>query len=413
MLYNNNMKTNKNLFILGAGGTVAHAFLVFLKNHRHLFGAIHLASRIPFHDDMFVALKELDATSEVFDLNPETRSTFIRMLGSHAADIVLDFSDAETELVSEAVFEYGKASYLCLGYAVESDTPYLQAIQEFLDKPKNLSMPHILFTGMNPGCVNVWAEVGISKFGKPQQMLEFEYDTSKFLREHKEKMVTWCLEEFLSEVVTDPSESMLGRRKFHNAKVSSLYHREDMEHLLAPLMPLKTYPQGCVVGHEECVTLADKHDMPCKFVYSVNLETMAHIQKLYETNGKVTPEDLVIGTNVGDPLVGADNIFMRLDYPDRYVYYRNAIQNKTLIDTSCTDMQVIIGIYAALFTLISHDLKPGIYFPEDLMDTMFPKFVTDNMMIEEFVFERNGDKVGALTSYNPHISYGSGTFIRL
>jgi hypothetical protein len=337
----------------------------------------------------------------------------VHILRARKPDIVLDFSDAPTDIAAEAIFEYGEASYVCCGFSTSSPKPLSEALEEWLPKPRTLRKPHIFFTGMNPGSVNIWAEIGIEKFGKPQQMVEFEYDTSRFLRARREKMVTWCVQEFIVELVIDPSELMLGKGKIRNSYPNGLFHREDMRHLLSPVLKLKDYPQGCIVGHEECYTLANRHDMPCKFVYSVNQETMQYLQKMYEDKGTITEENLVLGDNVKDPLIGSDNIFVRLEYPDKYVYYYNAIPNRNLKEASCTDVQVVIGVYAALFTLMQDKCKPGLYFTEDLLHTTFSKFLTDNMMIQEFVFERNGDQVGALQSYDPHISYGSGPFIKL
>ncbi len=403
----------KSILVLGSGGALAHTFLFYLKNHRHLFQNVHLVSRSDFRDDSFVALREVDATFERLNICADNREALMKIFETRKPDIVLDLSDAPTELVAEAVFAYGKASYICCAFCTSSNLTLGDAIVEWMGKPRQLTMPHIFFTGMNPGCVNIWTEVGISKFGVPQAMVEFEYDTSRFLRWHREKMVTWCLEEFVIEMVNDPSEVMLGRYKIKNSYPNSLYNRENMEHLLSPVMKLESYPDGCIVGHEECITLANKYDMPCKFVYSVNNETMAYLKQVYEEKGKMTEEDLVLATNVQDSLVGSDNIFMRLEYADKYVYYYNAIQNTNLKEASCTDVQVVIGVFAAIFTLMMHDLKPGIHFPEDLMGTIFPKFVTDNMMIQEFVFERKDDTVSLQQSYDPHISHGSGPFIKL
>lgn len=414
------MKPKKNLLILGGNGTVSHATLVYLKNHRHLIGTLTLLDQRDFKGNEFVSLKELEAKFVIMRLGRESRKDFLKLLKEEEIDIVLDLSDAPTEIVSEVIFEYGKASYICCAFCTETSMPLGEALNDWTDRLKELKerveikMPHIFFTGMNPGVVNIWASIGAEKFGKPESLTEFEYDTSHFMKHHKEKMVTWCVTEFVVELVTDPAEIVMGRHKIQNLYPNGLFHTEDLEPLFSPILKLPSYPIGCVVGHEECVTLGNKWDIPCKFIYTVNQETMNYIKETYEAKGKVEDADLFLANNLDDDLVGTDNIAVRLDYKDKAVYYYNGQSNENLKECSGTDYQVSVGVYAALFTLLNDDLKkPGIYYPEELLDTTFGKFVTDNMMIQEFVFKK--DKKGELTllSHDPHISYGKGEFIKI
>ncbi len=140
---------------------------------------------------------------------------------------------------------------------------------------------------------------------------------------------------------------------------------------------------------------------------------MRYIKDLYESKGTVTEADLELGDNIKDPLIGSDNIAIRLDYGDRYVYYFNTIANKTLKESSATDYQVTVGVFATLFTLLENQLKPGVHFTEDLLSAFFPKFLSDNMMIREYVFQKKTNGKLELLSYDPHISFGKGQFIKL
>ena len=97
---------------------------------------------------------------------------------------------------------------------------------------------------------------------------------------------------------------------------------------------------------------------------------------------------------------------------DKAVYYFNSASNENLKECSGTDYQVAVGVYAALFTLLFSSLKPGIHYTENLLDTIFPKFLTDNLMIQEFVFEKQGKRLKQI-SHDPHISYGEGEFIKM
>jgi hypothetical protein len=274
-------------------------------------------------------------------------------------------------------------------------------------------MPHIFFTGMNPGSVNIWASLGVKKFGVPEEIIEFEYDTSRFMKHHKKKIVTWCVPEFIVELVTDPAEVILGNHKIQSMYPNGLFYQEDLQPLFSPILKLNNYPKGCVVTHEECITLGNRWNIPMKFLYTVNQDTMQYIKKTYQVYGKVDDADLVLAKNFDEPLIGSDNIAIRLEYKDKAVYYYNSVTNENLKECSATDLQVTVGVYAALMTLVHEKLRGGVYYTEDLVDTFFAKFLTDNMMIQEFVFEKTQRDGLVLKTHNPHISHGEGPFIKL
>lgn len=406
----------KNLLILGASGALGHSTLVYLKNHRSLFDKLILLDQNNFKNDSFESLAELNAEFIKFHIDPNNKKDFLDLLIKISPDIILDLTDAPTEFVANVVFEYEKASYICCAFSTISPLPLGEDLNNWINiqqKNSKHSLPHIFFTGMNPGSVNVWAAIGAKKFGTPKEIIEFEYDTSRFMKKHKEKMVTWCVPEFIFELVTDPAEIILGDHKIKNMYPNGLYHQEDLKHLFAPILKLNEYPKGCVVAHEECLTLANRWNIPMKFLYTVNQETIRYIKQKYDEKGKIEANDLVLGKNFDDPLVGSDNIAMRLEYEDKAVYYFNSACNENLKECSGTDYQVIIGIYGALFTLLKNDLKPGIYYTEDLLDTFFTKFLTDNMMIQEFIFEKDKTENLKLISHDLHINFGIGPFVKM
>ncbi len=415
-LLSKNVVKGHNLLILGANGNISHAALTYLKNHRHLFETLTLLDQHDFKKTSFVSLEDLDAKYVKLHVTEATAKAFTKMLKDRKINLILDLSDIDTKFVSDLIFDYGKASYICLGFSTASFFPLGEALNLWIDERKKApkpKMPHIFFTGMNPGTVNAWAAIGMKKFGVPKEITEFEYDTSRFMKHHKEKMVTWCVPEFVVELVTDPAEIILGDHKIKSMYPNGLFYTEDLEPLFSPIWKLAKYPKGCVVTHEECITLSNKLDIPSRFIYTVNQETMDFIRKTYEEKGMIEDKDLVLGNNTTDPLTGSDNIALRLDYHDKAVYYFNSTANEDLKECSGTDYQVCVGVYAALFTLLTGDLKPGIHYTEDLLDTLFPKFLTDNMMIQEFVFEKAKDGSLKQISHNPHINYGKGEFIKI
>jgi len=99
---------------------------------------------------------------------------------------------------------------------------------------------------------------------------------------------------------------------------------------------------------------------------------------------------------------GADSIGVALEYPDKRVYYLNSVSNLAMIGTNATYFQVVIGIFAALFTLVFDRLKPQVYFVEDLWDTHYRYFMFDNLRVQEYVFQKQHGSL-KLAGYNPGI----------
>jgi len=260
---------------------------------------------------------------------------------------------------------------------------------------------------MNPGIVNIWVRYWISKFGIPKEVVHFEYDTSKIQTSFKTKQlaITWSPHEFLVENVRDPSGVALGRRKIKPIIPNAISDREDMKSILSPVMKLGKYPKGFVVLHEENLTLSYKYNIPSKFIYAVDDDVMDSMIKIYKEGGKLSEEDFTVIKNIENPLKGSDSIGVILDYRNKKIYYFNSISNVSIIGTNATYFQVVIGVFAALFTLLfnKNKLKKGVYFTEDLFNTNYKDYVFDNMRVQEFVFQKKGGKLKPV-SYNPTIS---------
>jgi len=254
---------------------------------------------------------------------------------------------------------------------------------------------------MNPGNVNMWVRYGIEKFGVPKQLIHFEYDTSKVAKKWH-PMMTWSVHEFFVEIVRDPSGISLGRGKVKKLFPNALENRENMKYILKPIMPLKDYPEGFTVLHEENLTISYKYDVPSKFIYAINPQTMRNLINLYEKTKAISKSSLEMCDNRNELLDGADNIGVILEYPDKRVYFFNTIPNIATIGTSGTYTQVAIGVFAALFTLMFDKIKPGVYFTEDLYGTYFYSFLFDNMRIQEFIFKKKHKKL-SLMHYDPMV----------
>jgi len=390
-----------NLLVIGASGAVATAFLHHLYNHRDIIGCLVLLDRNDrITKDPFINHKALDYTfiKKAIKL-PEKEAEYGRLLDKHRIDIVLDLSTLDTIPLLEATDKFGRSLLNTAVNDEKMDIP--RSVIEIYDRKKEFaSKPHIMCSGMNPGIVNMWVRMGIEDHGIPKQLIHFEYDTAKIAKGWR-PMMTWSVLEYLGEVVWDPSSAMV-KGRIKDADVDSMFNREDMAPILKPIMRLDRYPYGFTVPHEECASVARKYGISSKYVYAVNMETMKYLRELYRKKGTVNIGDMMLGDNVRYPLDGSDSIGVILDYPDKQVYYFNVVSNTDTLGANATVTQVIVGVFAGLFTMVFDKLKPGVYFTEDLYDSHYRYFMTDNMRVQKYVFKktRKGPK---LVEYDPQI----------
>lgn len=396
------MNKKPNLLVLGASGGVANAFLHHLSDYRNLFNKVVLLDRNKkVLEDDFIDHRLLNYSFIHREIKlPEEQGKYLKILSDNKIDIVIDITDMNSLEIINATNKAG-ISYINTAMNDEKKTVTELLFDIYPRKSKLNKAPHILCTGMNPGNVNMWVRFGIEKFGIPKQIIHFEYDTSKIAKQWH-PMMTWSIHEFLVESVRDPSGIALGRKKVRKLLPNALENRKSMKGILEPILKLNEYPHGLTVLHEENLSVSFKYDIPSKFIYAVNPKTMANLIKIYEEKGNVTKEDLELGDNTNEILDGADSIGVILDYPDKRVYYFNTIPNVAVIGTNATYTQVIVGIFAAIFTLLFDKLKPSAYFVEDLFDTHFKYFMFDNMRIQEFVFNKKNNHL-KMVSYNPMI----------
>ena len=395
-------KNKANLMIIGASGGVANAVLHYMVHHRNFFGKLVLVDKNKgVLSDPCINHKELDYIFIHKRIKlPEKEKEYHNLLKKYRIDIVLDVTDDNTIPLIEAT---DRAGVSCINTGVNDEKSTIPASVMFLYsiRGKFNHAPHIACSGMNPGVVSMWARHGIERFGIPDEFVEFEYDTSKIARKWS-PMMTWSIHEFIDEVVDEPSGVMLGKDKFKELLPSPIEHRVDMKNILAPILKLDEYPHGFTVTHEEMTSLAQKYNIPAKYIYAVNMKTMKLLISLYEKCGGVSRSAMVQGDNTNRIMEGSDSIGLILNYGNRKVYYFNTIPNIAVIGTSATYLQVAVGVFSAIFTLLFDRLKDGLYFPEDLYGSHYKYYLFDNMRVQEFVFAKKKGE-WKLESYNPEI----------
>lgn len=392
----------RNLMLIGASGGVANAVLHYMRNYRGLFGKLVLVDKNrKVLKDKYLDHRHLDYTFIHENIKlPSEEKTYLDLLKKHAIDIVLDLTDMASIEILQATDKAG-VSYVNTAMNDEKKT-VKELVYDVVPRKRFFSgAPHILCTGMNPGNVNMWVRHGIATYGRPKQVVHFEYDTSTPAKGW-ESMMTWSIHEFLVESVRDPSGIALGRGKIKPLYPNALENQVPLKPVLGPIMPVEKHASGFTVLHEENLSISYKYDIPSKFIYAVNQHTMKHLVRLYEKNRNVYRKQLEMGDNTHEFLQGADNIGVFLDYPDKRVYFFNSVPNMGVIGTNATYTQVAVGVFAALYVLLFDKLEPGAYFVEDLYDTHYKYFMFDNLRVQEFVFKKGKNGL-RLTHYLPAV----------
>jgi len=380
-------KRPPNLLILGASGNVARALLRRLGGRRAHFGQLVLLDKSDrVCRDRYLEHQRLDYRFVHHQLRlPENARYYRRLLRRHRIDIALDLTDADTLPLLEAS-NAARVSYVCTSLNdVKRRVSELVAIVH-PSRARPRKAPHILCTGMNPGVVNIWVWHAVRRYGVPKEIIHFEYDTSTPSSGWR-PMITWSRKEFLTEAVWEET----GRCVNGNTVLmpsNSLEFRECLKPIMKPVLALPSYPRGLLVLHEENLSIGRSLGVSSKFIYAIHPKTMAYLTRRWRAKRRLTIRDLKIGNNTSIPLHGADTIGVCLDYPRQRVYYLHTLANRDVVGTNATCAQVAVGIFAALFTLLSERLAPRVYFVGDLYDTIYPHVLFCNMRVEHFVFTK-------------------------
>ncbi|MDD5431023.1 MAG: hypothetical protein PHP03_02250 [Candidatus Pacebacteria bacterium] len=392
----------KNLLILGVSGGVANAVLQKFLPDRNLIGKLVFIDK----DNGIIKNKYIDhkKLSYVFIKRaiklPEDNKYYRGILKKYKIDIVLDITDDNSIPLIDMTDKMG-ISVINTGMNYDN-VSVGAAMLEFLGKRNCFkNAPHIICTGMNPGVVNMWVRYGIEKFGIPKQVIHFEYDSSRIVGKSK-PMITWSRKQFIEEFVNDAAAVMLGRNKLKEYKGEAINYRKNLRPILKPILNIKKYYEGVVMAHEECVSIAQKYDIPSQFIYAIESRSLNALLEIFKRKKKILVTDLILGDNTKEILEGSDNIGVLLEYPKKKVYYLNSVSNSEVLGKNATCSQVAVGILAGLFTLLSGKLKPGAYFTEDLFNTSYKKYIFDNLLTREWVFNKTKGKL-KLVKYIPKV----------
>ena len=256
----------------------------------------------------------------------------------------------------------------------------------------------IICSGMNPGVVQWMALELINKSpdNKPLGCYIVEHDSSfyadKSLAKKKTIYTTWSTECFLDEAI-------LGYPMFLKHRMPLFLHENVYANDFKVSLGEKCFT-GCLMAHEEAITLGKIFDMETGFIYKVNDHTsdliranLDHIDDLWKWDMEVLDPAL-------EKLEGEDLVGVLLVYEDKEKFMYNVLDNKDVFDkykVNATYFQVACGIYAAISTLLLDNLPQGIYYVDELLlktNTNYGKYLSYYMT--DFVIGENSSSQGSL-----------------
>lgn len=406
-----------SISILGSSGGVAKAVLAILNRSAQdkndpLYpimsnSQLHLIDinqkNKQYFDQLFPNLAK---KMKLYQLDLRDVSLFQKHLEKTKTKVVIDVSWADTNEMMNCCNELG---ILYVNSALENTKvdededlygfPLTERYIRFEESIKNLTnMKAIVCSGMNPGVVQ-WMAIKLMKENpdkKPLACYVVEHDNS-FYRDQtiidpNTIYTSWSVECFLDEAIL--SYPMFVQHKLLHYFYEDVYSME----FKVRLGEKEFY--GCLMPHEEVITLGELFDMQCGFIYCVNEHTteiirnnLANVDDLWNWNQcVVTPE---AGEVEGEDLVG-----ILMVYKDMEKYMYNVMKSSEIYPkykTNATYFQVACGIYAAFASIILDDLPLGIYNVDELLlntESKYGEYLSYYMT--DFITGENKDSDGLL-----------------
>lgn len=412
-----NNSFNGNFSLLGSAGGVAKAILSILnKSAEDKNDPIHsVIVSTKFHlvdyeqkdkdyyQELFPNLKNNLCLYD-FDIN----DTFIfkKHLINSQTTLVIDCSWADT-VSALRVCDQLNINYIntALESTLVDEDESLEGFglierYKIIEKNKNdlKRSTAILGSGMNPGVVQ-WMALELinnSPDKKPLGCYIVEHDNSFFadksLANKKTIYTTWSPECFLDEAIM--SYPMFLKHRMPLFIYGDVY---DIEFKVS--LGEKSFT-GCLMPHEEAITLGKLFDMETGFIYKINEHTAELIRANLDHIDDLWDWDMEVLDPAQKELEGEDLVGILLVYEDKEKFMYNVLSNKDVFDkykVNATYFQVACGIYGAISALLLDDLPQGIYYVDELLlktKTNYGKYLSYYMT--DFVIGENNTPEGSL-----------------
>ncbi|XID96192.1 saccharopine dehydrogenase NADP-binding domain-containing protein [Paenibacillaceae bacterium WGS1546] len=377
----------KAVSLLGSSGGLANAVLALLDAaaadptdplHADLTaGEIHLIDKnqatIERYADRFPHLSSRIRLHQ-FDLRDI--EAFKRHLDDTGTKLVIDVSWADTLSMLECCNELG-VSYLNTALEnaeVDADPtlygfPLTERYERFEKRRTEFgNLQAVVCSGMNPGVVQwmAWELTRGDPGRDPLACYIVERDTSFFadpaLFRPKTVYASWSIECFLDEAIL--SYPMFVRDRLPHYFREEVY---DAEYKIT-LGDVQFY--GCLMPHEEVLTLGTLKDWETGFVYRVSermtrviRDHLDNVDELWEW------EQTLLDPSVGE-IDGEDLVGVLLVYENEEKYMYNVLSSREIYPvyrTNATYFQVACGVYAAAACLLSGDVPRGVHYVDELL----------------------------------------------
>jgi len=404
--------------LLGSSGGVARAILAILnksiqdkndplhpiisKSRLHLIDINQKDKK--YYDQLF---PNLAGNIKLHQLDLKDTTIFKEHLKQTNTKIVIDVSWADTIEMLNCCNELG---VYYLNSALENTEvdedeelygfPLAERYFRFEDNKEDLiaNTKAIVCSGMNPGVVQ-WMALKLMKENpgkKPLACYIVEHDNSFFkdkkLIKPNTLYTSWSVECFLDEAI-------LSYPMFVDHHLQHYFYEEVYAMEFKVKLGEKEF-YGCLMPHEEVITLGEIFDMEIGFIYRVNEYTtkiirdnLDDVDVLWDWNQQVIDPD--IGEVEGEDLIG-----VLLVYEDMEKFMYNVMKSSEIypkFKTNATYFQVACGIYAGLASLILDDVPLGIYYVDDLLlntESKYGEYLTYHMT--DFVKGENKGSDGLL-----------------
>lgn len=403
--------------ILGSSGGVASAILSILNKsandvndpiHKYICNAhLHLID-ISQKDSYYFSKSFPNLKNKIslhqFDLN--NLESFKSHLLKTNTNLVIDVSWADTidmlSCCNELGIYYINSALENTSVDENEDLEGFTLSERYIlfEEAKSLfdNTKAIIGSGMNPGVVQ-WMAIHLMnqiENKKPKACYVVEFDNSFFedksLAKENTVYTTWSPECFLDEAILSyPLFVTHNTPLFMYKDVYSLEFKVN-------LGEFKFY--GCLMPHEEILTLGELYDMELGFIYKVNDHTTNLIRNNLDNVDIIWDKPMEVLDPSSKPLIGYDLVGVLLVFDSEELYMYNVLNNKDIFEiygVNATYFQVACGIYGSICSIILDDIPNDIYYVDTLIlntNSNYGKYLSYYM--KDFVYGKNSKSDGLL-----------------
>lgn len=320
--------------------------------------------------------------------------------------LVIDVSWADTvemlAICDELAISYVNSAYEITSVDNDEQLEGFTLLERYRIVEENKSrftrVKSILCSGMNPGVVQWMAFTLMNE--TPDQLpigcyiveTDNTFYKDKSLAANNTIYASWSPECFLDEAIIN--YPMFVQHHVPLIMYNKVYELE----FKVTLGQLQFH--GCLMPHEEVLTMGRLYDMELGFIYRVSdymtnlLQANLHqLEELWNWDHKVL-------NPLEAELIGQDLVGVLLVYPDKERYMYNAMDNAAIFaqyQTNATYFQVACGVYGGVCSLLLDEIDPGVHYVDELLMTKpinYGKYVSYYM--KDFVKGENAVSEGLL-----------------